>query len=91
MRLVAQRPVATPTPGPRLVNGARVFAAVRWHRLVWCPPDFRTFVLVDDEGGLLATGTPSGKLPSNQDRAMNYMLVRGSKYSTAAEKAGKDN
>jgi len=60
-------------------------------KLVWCPPSFLTFVLVDDDGGLLATGTPTGALPSARDRAANYMLVRGSKYATAADRVGAQN
>ena len=46
---------------------------------------------VDDEGALLATGSPTGALPNARARAENYMLVRGSKYATAAEKAGSQN
>jgi len=57
-------------------------------KLVWCPPAFTQFVLVDDEGDLLATGYPTGRLPSARDRAENFMLVRGSKYAKAAERVG---
>merc|ERR1719324_1272422 len=32
-------------------------------KLVWCPPDFRKFVLVDDEGGLLKVGEPDATDP----------------------------
>merc|ERR1719261_352208 len=40
---------------------------IAW-KLVWVPgvnADFKRFVLVDDAGKLLATGTPSGKIPSD--------------------------
>jgi hypothetical protein len=55
-------------------------------KLVWCPPTFSTFVLVDDDGLLLAAGTPSGDLPPPRDRALNYRLVEGSKYAAEADK-----
>jgi len=54
-------------------------------KLVWCPPEFTSFVLVDDEGRLLKSGTPSGNLPHLQARAANYGLVQGGVYATAAE------
>jgi len=54
-------------------------------KLVWCPPSFASFVLVDDEGILLNQGTPSGFLPHMQERQQNYRLVQGSKYAVAAE------
>lgn len=54
-------------------------------KLVWCPPDYNQFVLVDDDGGLLAYGSPKGNLPSMNDRFYNYKMVRGSKYSKAAD------
>ncbi|KAA8498739.1 hypothetical protein FVE85_6324 [Porphyridium purpureum] len=57
-------------------------------KLVWCPgPDqqFRSFVLVDDEGNLLNRGTPSGRLPDLDERAMNFALVKGSKYEVPCE------
>ena len=62
---------------------------IAW-KLVWCPPNFDSFVLVDDDGLLLAgPATPQGPgLPDGQQRMQNFMLVRGSKYSKAAEKAG---
>ena len=60
-------------------------------KLVWCPPQFNTFVLVDDEGELLASGSPSGALPHPQERALNFRLVLGSKYAKEAEKIGKQN
>ena len=49
-------------------------------KLVWCPPAFQSFCLVDDEGELLATGTPTGPgLPHPQDRAMNFKLLQKSR------------
>jgi hypothetical protein len=53
-------------------------------KLVWCPPTFNKFVLVDDDGELLNAGAPTGALPHPRARAENFMLVRGSKYATAA-------
>lgn len=55
-------------------------------KLVWCPPDFTTFVLVDDDGNLLNQGSPQGRLPSINERRQNYMLVAGSKYAVAADR-----
>lgn len=55
-------------------------------KLVWAPPNFEKFVLVDDAGSLLATGAPTGDLPSLRERQMNFKVVQGSKYATAAEK-----
>lgn len=54
-------------------------------KLVWCPPDFESFVLVDDEGQLLAAGSPTGSLPRLGERRANYGLVKGSKYAKVAE------
>ena len=56
-------------------------------KLVWVPNEnFDTFVLVDDDGVELAKGSPTGRLPSKQQRMMNYQLVQGSKYAIAADK-----
>mmetsp|Transcript_25477 Transcript_25477/g.28117 ORF Transcript_25477/g.28117 Transcript_25477/m.28117 type:complete len:278 (+) Transcript_25477:166-999(+) len=59
-------------------------------KLVWAPMKdnaFDTFVLVDDDGKLLAKGKPSsGKLPIMQERMTNYRIVVGSKYATEANK-----
>ena len=61
-------------------------------KLVWCPPSFNTFLLVDDEGVLLAgPGTPKGDLPHISQRQQNYMLVRGSKYAKEADLFAKQN
>ena len=54
-------------------------------KLVWCPPKFESFVLVDDEGRLLKRGTPTGKLPHISSRENNYALTRGGQYATVAE------
>jgi len=61
-------------------------------KLVWVPnAEFDRFVLVDDDGGLLAKGSPSGDLPSLRDRVMNYRLVQGSKYAHAADEIAADS
>lgn len=57
-------------------------------KLVWCPPAFKQFVLVDDGGALLATGTPTGTLPPLRERQQNYAACRGGRYAAAAEGAG---
>jgi len=54
-------------------------------KLVWVPPAFKSFVLVDDEGKLLAQGTPQGSLPHERARQSNYRLVQGGQYAAAAE------
>lgn len=54
-------------------------------KLVWVPPNFEEFLLVDDEGRLLKRGAPTGKLPSLGARQRNFALVQGGKYATAAE------
>lgn len=55
-------------------------------KLVWVPNDaFDMFVLVDDDGKLLAKGKVYGNLPDMRQRQMNYQLVRGSKYAKVAE------
>jgi len=55
-------------------------------KLVWCPPTFASFVLVDDDGDLLARGAPIGDGPAAAYRQSNYNLVRGSKYALQAER-----
>eukprot|EP01063_Lacrimia_lanifica_P015770 TRINITY_DN22434_c0_g1_i1.p1 TRINITY_DN22434_c0_g1~~TRINITY_DN22434_c0_g1_i1.p1 ORF type:complete len:236 (+),score=80.80 TRINITY_DN22434_c0_g1_i1:75-710(+) len=57
-------------------------------KLVWVPPAFTEFALVDDDGALLAHGRPDGRLPNMRERAMNYQSVQGSKYAAAADKLG---
>lgn len=60
-------------------------------KLVWVPPSFTSFVLVDDDGVLLNGGSPAADsgLPALSERQRNYMLVQGSKYSSAADNASK--
>ena len=58
-------------------------------KLVWAPPSFSTFVLVDDAGNLLNHGTPTGNLPNERERVENYNLVKGSKYAKAADSISK--
>lgn len=57
-------------------------------KLVWVPnARYDTFVLVDDDGNLLARGTPAdgpAGLPALRERQMNYRIVEGSKYARAA-------
>lgn len=53
-------------------------------KLVWCPPTFSQFVLVDDNGDLLTWGQPTGQLPSLREREMNYRYVMNSKYGLHA-------
>jgi hypothetical protein len=55
-------------------------------KLVWSPPDFKTFALVDDAGSGLAVGQPTGTLPDLKERKGNYELVKGSKYAVEADK-----
>ena len=63
-------------------------------KLVWVPnADYDTFVLVDDDGKLLARGTPSDGpegLPALRERQMNYKIMSGSKYSTAADEIASE-
>eukprot|EP00913_Durusdinium_trenchii_P026806 g25145.t1 len=55
-------------------------------KLVWAPPDFNSFVLVDDGGELLNQGRPKGDLPDLRMRRGNYALVKGSKYAREADR-----
>lgn len=55
-------------------------------KLVWVPTEnFDSFVLVDDAGGELARGKPSGALPRLRERQLNYAIVQGSKYARVAD------
>jgi len=58
-------------------------------KLVWIPnKDFDTFVLVDDDGKLLAKGKPSDGpegLPPLRERQRNYQIASNSKYSKEAD------
>jgi hypothetical protein len=58
-------------------------------KLVWCPPSFTKFVLVDDDGNLLNYGSPTGALPALSERRKNYQIVAGSKYAKEADIQGK--
>ena len=60
-------------------------------KLVWAPPLYSTFVLVDDAGLLLAKGTPQegSGLPSLQERKANFNVVRGGRYAVVAEKTAQ--
>lgn len=55
-------------------------------KLVWAPPSFEQFVLVDDDGQLLTVGSPVGRLPDISERSKNYRVVQGSKYALEADK-----
>ena len=56
-------------------------------KLVWVPPSFTSFVIVDDAGNKLNQGTPKpdSGLPHISERQGNYMLVKGSKYANVAD------
>lgn len=61
-------------------------------KLVWSKAtNYRSFVLVDDAGKLLNQGTPTGALPAERERAMNYKVVAGSKYAVEADKLGSSS
>ena len=70
-------------PQPRDVAHVQFRSRIAF-KLVWCPglgdaDAFASFVLVDDAGNALATGTPSGALPPMREREMNFRAVVGSK------------
>merc|ERR1719163_2654597 len=56
---------------PQDVAHIQFRSRIAW-KLVWVPPMYSSFVLVDDDGALLNSGTPTGQLPSAGERAMNY-------------------
>lgn len=61
-------------------------------KLVWCPPQYEKFVLVDDEGKLLKIGEPqltSKTLPQMSSRKRNFQIVKGGIYENAAVMVGK--
>ena len=60
-------------------------------KLVWCPPTFKQFVLVDDDGELLTWGQPSGTLPHISQRQRNYHHVKSSKYGKNAFERSLDS
>ncbi|GMH60294.1 hypothetical protein TrVE_jg9583 [Triparma verrucosa] len=54
-------------------------------KLVWCPPRFEQFVLVDDEGLILNRGKGVGDgLPDLRERVRNFKEVEGGKYGRFA-------
>jgi hypothetical protein len=57
-------------------------------RLVWVPsPKFDSFVLVDDQGRLLAHGTNiTERLPPMNERYRNYQMVVGTKFAKEADR-----
>lgn len=63
------------------------------HPICRVPPEFNRFVLVDDDGSLLATGiaSNSGRLPHISERAMNYRVVMGSKYAREADRLAAES
>jgi len=75
-----------------VTDGARDDAHTRYRsriafKLVWCPPSFNSFVLVDDSGAYLNHGTPIGStLPDLSIREANYNAVKESKYAVEADK-----
>lgn len=52
-------------------------------KLVWLPPTFVSFALVDDSGAVLAKGMPTGTLPALRERQQNFAAVRGGKYDVS--------
>jgi len=58
---------------------------IAW-KLVWVPVGgYTRFVIVDDAGAQLATGTPTGQIPAEQERKYNYEIVKGGRYAKAAD------
>mmetsp|Transcript_18577 Transcript_18577/g.35905 ORF Transcript_18577/g.35905 Transcript_18577/m.35905 type:complete len:200 (+) Transcript_18577:46-645(+) len=73
------------TEPPSDVAHVQFRSRIAW-KMVWCAvTEYKSFVLVDDEGALLASGTPTGQLPDVRERRANYKLVQGSKYARAAD------
>lgn len=61
-------------------------------KLVWCHPDYKKFVLVDDEGKLLNQGSileGDSTVPPLYQRRKNYETVKGGIYEAAAIAVGK--
>ena len=59
-------------------------------KLVWIPPAFESFVLVDDTGKRLAIGTPTGRLPDFQQRKRNFAATGNGRYSKEALKLARE-
>lgn len=64
-------------------------------KLVWVPNEqYDTFILVDDDGKLLARGKPSDgpdNLPHIRERMKNYSIMKNSKYSSAADQIASEH
>ncbi|GMI02971.1 hypothetical protein TrLO_g8770 [Triparma laevis f. longispina] len=57
------------------------FASRIAFKLVWCPPTYTQFVLVDDDGEILNRGRGEGEgAPDLRERERNFKEVEGSKY-----------
>jgi len=72
---------------PKDVAHLQFKSTIAW-KLVWVPgtaADYTRFVLVDDKGGQLATGVPSGHIPMFRERMHNYEMLKGGRYATAAD------
>lgn len=73
---------------PKDVAHVQFRSKIAW-KLVWVPGktgrEFNRFVLVDDAGAELATGVPTGQLPSLSEREANYNVVKGGRYAVAAD------
>ena len=52
-------------------GGLQFRSRIAW-KLVWCPPTFTSFVLVDDDGVKLAAGAPSGDIPRLSERQARW-------------------
>ena len=53
--------------------------------------EYQVFILVDDDGKLLAQGTPTGnRVPEHRQRAANWRAVGNGKYSAAALQLGAE-
>eukprot|EP00041_Stephanoeca_diplocostata_P013871 m.247431 g.247431 ORF g.247431 m.247431 type:complete len:232 (+) comp19496_c0_seq20:321-1016(+) len=66
------------------------FRAMIGFKLVWCPSEtpsraFKSFVLVADDGSLLASGTPvaDNGFPSLRERTLNWHVVANGIYADA--------
>lgn len=77
-------PLSSPRPAEDSGVAHLQFRSRIAFKLVWVPDDYNRFVLVDDDGRLLATGAPSGRLPALEERQANYAMVAGSKYGREA-------
>eukprot|EP00913_Durusdinium_trenchii_P025824 g24236.t2 len=59
-------------------------------KLVWCPPAFKKFVLVDDDGNYLAHGEPSGELPHEIWRSSDRLFETGQRWEWTGIKIHSD-